>query len=64
MRKNSLDDWLGKKNTKPDHTQSILSEELLIRHSLKERILDLEKMRDQIMYELDRLKEVVEGKKL
>lgn len=61
---NSLDDWLDKKNTKSDHTRSIISEELLIRHSLKERILELEKMRDQILYELDRLKDIVEGKKL
>lgn len=64
MHKNSLDDWLAKKNTKLDHTQSILSEELFIRHSLKERISELEKMREQILYELNRLKEVVEGKKL
>jgi hypothetical protein len=59
-----LDDWMEKQNTKQVHAKSILSEEMITRHSLKERILELERMRDQILYELARLQEITQDKEL
>lgn len=59
-----LDKWTDKRNDDPTHTKSILSEELITRYSLKERILELEKMRDQILYELDRLREITLDRRL
>lgn len=55
---------IDEKKPRQDHCESILSSEMITRHSLKERILELEKMRDQILYELDKLKIFSEDRKL
>jgi hypothetical protein len=59
-----LDDWIEKQNTKHGYAKSILSEEMITRLSIKERILELERMRDQILYELARLQDITHDKKL
>ena len=59
-----LDDWMEKTDKKQEHTKSILSSEIITRYSLKERIEELEKMRDQILYELARLQDITQDKKL
>jgi hypothetical protein len=59
-----LDDWMEKTSKNQECTKSILSAEMITRYSLKERILELEKMRDQILYELARLQEITQDKKL
>ncbi|HXG73437.1 MAG TPA: hypothetical protein VNK44_01275 [Candidatus Nitrosotenuis sp.] len=52
-----LDRWMSdkRKQTKT-FSGSLFPHERLTLLSLKERILELEKMRDQILYELDRLR--------
>lgn len=64
MKPEGLDKWVDKKNPSQNHSKSILSAEAITRYSLKERILELEKMRDQILYELDKLKTFSEDRKL
>ncbi len=59
-----LDDWMEKTDKKQEYTKSILSSEIITRYSLKERIEELEKMRDQILYELARLQDITKDKKL
>ncbi|WP_100181989.1 hypothetical protein [Candidatus Nitrosotenuis aquarius] len=59
-----LDDWMEKTDKKQEHVKSILSAEMITRYSLKERIVELEKMRDQILYELARLQDITRDKKL
>ena len=59
-----LDDWMEKTDKKQEYTKSILSSEIITRYSLKERIEELEKMRDQILYELARLQDITKDRKL
>jgi hypothetical protein len=59
-----LDYWMEKTDKKQEYTKSVLSAEMITRYSLKERILELEKMRDQILYELARLQDITRDKKL
>jgi len=56
MKKDGLDKGITKDKNESSHHKSILSSEEITLHSLKERIIELENMRDQILYELDRLK--------
>lgn len=63
MPPDGLDEWIEKKPSQNQPTP-ILSSEMITRYSLKERILELEKMRDQILYELDKLKSFSEDRKL
>jgi len=55
---------MTKTDKKQEYAKSILSAEMITRCSLKERILELEKMRDQILYELARLQDITKDKKL
>lgn len=64
MNYDGLDEWIEKKKPSQNQSTSILSSEAITRHSLKERVLELEKMRDQILYELDKLKILLEDRKL
>jgi hypothetical protein len=52
-----LDGWI-EKDKKPDteFSKSLFPHERVTLYSLKERIAELERMRDQILYELNRLK--------
>ena len=59
-----LDKWRNKDDANITKPKSVLSSETITRYSLKERILELEKMRDQILYELDRLQEITQNRKL
>jgi hypothetical protein len=58
-----LDRWI-KKNKSPssEFSESLFPQERITLHSLKERIAELERIRDQILYELDRLKSFSEGR--
>lgn len=61
MDEKGLDRWVEKKQkTDETFTKSLFPHERLALYSLKERILELERMRDQILYELDRLKVFLE----
>lgn len=52
-----LDRWIDKRVERKVHfSKSVLTEEQITLHSLKERISELENMRDHIQYELDKLK--------
>lgn len=64
MSKDGLDKWVEKEQ-KLDvvFSKSLFPHERLALYSLKERILELEKMRDQILYELDKLKAFAENEK-
>ena len=64
MQSDGLDEWIEKKKPSQNQSTSILSSEMITRYSLKERVLELEKMRDQILYELDKLKALSEDRKL
>lgn len=61
MKDSGLDRWVDA-NKSPDKTfsMSLFPHERITLFSLKERILELERMRDQILYELDRLKSLSE----
>jgi hypothetical protein len=62
MSKDGLDKWVEKEqNSDTSFSKSLFPHERLALYSLKERILELEKMRDQILYELDRLKSFAEN---
>ena len=52
-----LDRWI-QNGTKPSSkfSKSLFPHERIVLHSLKERIAELEKLRDQILYEIDKLK--------
>lgn len=58
-----LDRWIND-DRKQDKTfsKSLFPHERITIFSLKERILELERMRDQILYELDRLKSLSEDR--
>ncbi len=58
-----LDRWI-EDDTKSSSkfSKSLFPHERIALYSLKERIEELEKMRDQILYELDRLKSFSEGR--
>jgi hypothetical protein len=52
-----LDRWIeDDKKPSSKFSKSLFPHEQITLHSLKERIVELEKMRDQILYELDKLK--------
>ena len=59
MKKDGLDTWIDGNPGK-----SIITPEQITRRCLKERILELEKTRDEITYELDRLYSLVDGMKI
>jgi hypothetical protein len=56
-----LDKWISeKRNEGSSYPESLFPHERVTLYSLKERIIELESMRDQILYELDRLKMLAE----
>ncbi len=57
-----LDRWSDKKEGSDRFAKSLFPSERITLHSLKERILELEQMRDQIQYELDRLKTLTKNR--
>ena len=58
-----LDRWIdGNKKPSLEFSKSLFPRERITLYSLKERIIELERMRDQILYELDRLKSFSEGR--
>lgn len=59
MKKDGLDVWIDRNPSK-----SIITPEQITRRCLKERISELEKTRDEITYELDRLYSLVDGMKI
>lgn len=59
MKKDGLDVWIDGNPGK-----SIITPEQITRRCLKERILELEKIRDEVTYELDRLHSLVGGMKI
>jgi hypothetical protein len=60
-----LDKWIDKnKEDDSEFSSSLFPHERITLCSLKERIAELERMRDQILYELDRLRSFSEGKKM
>jgi hypothetical protein len=64
MSKDGLDKWVTKeRKSETAFSKSLFPHERLALYSLKERILELERMRDQILYELDRLKAFSESDK-
>ncbi|HXW01829.1 MAG TPA: hypothetical protein VD828_00460 [Candidatus Nitrosotenuis sp.] len=54
-----LDKWI-EKHTNSKFSKSLFPHDRITLYSLKERIIELERMRDQILYELDRLKSLAE----
>lgn len=58
-----LDKWIDK-HVNSKFSKSLFPHDRITLHSLKERIVDLERMRDQILYELDRLKALAEERHL
>jgi hypothetical protein len=54
-----LDKWIDK-HANSKFSRSLFPHDHITLHSLKERIIELERMRDQILYELDRLKSLAE----
>jgi hypothetical protein len=58
-----LDEWMDK-HASSKFSKSLFPHDRITIHSLKERITDLERMRDQILYELDRLKSLAEERHL
>jgi hypothetical protein len=63
MEDSGLDRWIDA-DKRPDKTfsKSLFPHERITLFSLKEKILELERMRDQILYELDRLKSLSEDR--
>ncbi len=59
---NSLDRWVDDGKPKKAFENSLFPHERVTLFSLKERILELERMRDQILYELNRLKSLSENR--
>jgi hypothetical protein len=58
-----LDRWIRKNERQnSEFPKSLFPHEQVTLYSLKERIVELERMRDQILYELDRLKSFSEGR--
>lgn len=58
-----LDRWIKKNEmSSSEFSGSLFPQERITLHSLKERIVELERIRDQILYELDRLKSFSEGR--
>jgi len=58
-----LDKWVDK-HANSKFSKSLFPHDRITLHSLKERIIELEIMRDQILYELDRLKSLAEERHL
>lgn len=58
-----LDKWIDKHDNSK-FSKSLFPHDHITLHSLKERIIELERMRDQILYELDRLKSLAEERRL
>ena len=58
-----LDKWI-EKHANSKFSKSLFSHDRITLHSLKERIIELERMRGQILYELDRLKSLAEERYL
>lgn len=57
MDADGLDRWIEcDKKPSSEFPKSLFPHEQITLYSLKERIAELERMRDQIMYELNRLK--------
>ena len=54
-----LDKWIDK-HANNKFSKSLFPHDCITLHSLKERIIELERMRDHILYELDRLKSLAE----
>ncbi|MFN3654838.1 MAG: hypothetical protein ACK4TO_05875 [Candidatus Nitrosotenuis sp.] len=63
MEDSGLDRWIND-DRRHDKTfsKSLFPHERITLFSLKERILELERMHDQILYELDRLKSLSESR--
>lgn len=59
---NGLDRWVDDGKPKKTFENSLFPHERVALFSLKERIMELERMRDQILYELDRLKSLSENR--
>jgi hypothetical protein len=58
-----LDRWIeSDKKPTSKFSESLFPHERITLYSLKERIVELERMRDQILYELDRLQSFSEGR--
>jgi hypothetical protein len=64
MSPDGLDKWVNTAQNQNDSKflKSCFPNEHITLFSLKERILELENMRGQILYELDRLKSLTENK--
>lgn len=62
MKDFGLDRWIDA-DKRPGNTfsKSLFPHERITLFSLKERILELERMRDQILYELDKLKSFLDN---
>jgi hypothetical protein len=58
-----LDKWIDK-HVSSKFSKSLFPHDRITLHSLKERIVELERMHDQILYELDRLKSLAEERHL
>lgn len=57
--------WIDEKpNNDHKFAKSLFPHDRIALYSLKERIVELERMRDQILYELDRLKSLTEERHL
>jgi hypothetical protein len=57
----TLDDWTDNTQKGRRYEKSLFPHERITLDSLRERILELEQMRDQVMYELDRLGKIVQN---
>lgn len=57
----TLDDWTDSMKNRPKYEKSLFPHERITLDSLKERILELERMRDQILYELDKLRKILQN---
>jgi hypothetical protein len=64
MNPDGLDKWVEttQNQNKSKFSKSCFPNEKITLFSLGERILELENMRDQILYELDRLKSLTENR--
>ncbi len=65
MSADGLDKWIEEKqNNVSKFSKSLFPHDHITLYSLKERIVELERIRDQILYELDRLKSLAEERHL
>jgi hypothetical protein len=56
----NLDKWIDDKKEKQTFSKSLFTQEQITAYTLKEKIAELEKMRDHILYELDKLSSLAE----